>query len=193
MDHGAAPIPDDVLARQAALGDKTAFSQLVSRHGAALYRYVSRLLHDTHDAQDCVQEVMLSAWRNIASFRGSSSVRTWLLVMGRHEAQKIARQRQPHFPQSGSRPAIDFDDVVADMRNRHSGPEGDTLEAELLAALDASLSLLPERQRSVWVLREIEHLSYTEIATVVGTTPTAVRGLLQRARTAIATSMEEWR
>ncbi|WP_328291478.1 RNA polymerase sigma factor [Kineococcus sp. NBC_00420] len=190
---GISPVPDDVLIRQAGLGDKNAFAQIVTRHGPALYRYVSRILHETTDAQDCVQETMLSAWKNIATFRGDSTLRTWLLVMGRHEAQKILQRRRRHFPQSGSRPVIDFDDAVAQLRDLHNDPEGDTIDAGLLAALDAALLLLPERQRSVWILREIEDLSYAEIATVVGVTPVAVRGLLNRARTAITTTLEEWR
>ncbi|WP_432561750.1 RNA polymerase sigma factor [Kineococcus sp. SYSU DK003] len=189
----AAPAPDEVLARRAGLGDKDAFAQLVDRHGPHVYRYVSRLLQDTTDAQDCVQEVMLAAWKNIAGFRGEASVRTWLLVLGRNEAQKMLQRRRPTFPQSGSRPALDFETAVREVRDLHADPEGDTIEAGLLVALDAALRLLPERQRSVWILREVEDLSYAEIATIVGSTPTAVRGLLQRARAAVAQSLEEWR
>ncbi|WP_328291262.1 RNA polymerase sigma factor [Kineococcus sp. NBC_00420] len=182
-----------MLVRQAALGDKSAFAQLVRRHGPALYRYVLRLLGDPSDAQDCVQEALFSAWKNIAAFRGGSTIRTWLLVLGRNEAQKISQRRRPPFPQSGSRAPVDFDRVSAHVRNTHADPEGDTLENELLGALDAALLQLPERQRSVWMLREVEDLSYAEIASIIGASPTAVRGLLQRARTAIAGSLEEWR
>jgi RNA polymerase sigma-70 factor (ECF subfamily) len=186
-------VPDEVLVRQSALGDKDAFAQLVTRHGPALYRYVSRLLNDAADAQDCVQEVMLAAWKGIASFRGDSSIRTWLFVLGRHQAQRISARKRPQFPASGSRPVVDLDEVAEELRDLHSGPEGATLETELLAALDAALTVLPERQRSVWILREVEELSYTEIAVVVGTTPTAVRGLLNRARTTMAAILEDWR
>ncbi|MFD0484265.1 RNA polymerase sigma factor [Kineococcus sp. GCM10028916] len=189
----ASQVPDEVLARQAGLGDKQAFAQLVTRHGPALYRYVSRLVNSTTDAQDCVQEVMLTAWKNIASFRGDSSVRTWLLVLGRHQAQRMLTRYRPPFPASGSRPVVDVDEVAGELRDLHSGPEGATLESELLVAIDTALALLPERQRSVWILREIEDLSYAEIATVVGSTPTAVRGLLNRARTAMAATLEDWR
>lgn len=189
----ASQVPDEVLARQAGLGDKQAFAQLVTRHGPALYRYVSRLVNNTTDAQDCVQEVMLTAWKNIASFRGDSSVRTWLLVLGRHQAQRMLTRHRPPFPASGSRPVVDVDEVAEGLRDLHSGPEGATLESELLVAIDTALTLLPERQRSVWILREVEDLSYAEIAIVVGSTPTAVRGLLNRARTAMAATLEDWR
>jgi len=186
-------VPDEVLVRQAALGEKAAFAQLARRHGPALYRYVLRLLNNPADAEDCVQEVMVSAWRGIGSFRGGSSIRTWLLVLGRNEASKVLQRSRPPFPMSGSRPTVDFDDAVAQVRDLRADPAGDNIESELAIALDAALLLLPERQRSVWILREVEELSYADIASVVGSSPTAVRGLLQRARTAIATSLEEWR
>lgn len=186
-------VPDEVLARQAGLGDKEAFAHLARRHGPALYRYVLRLLSDPADAEDCVQEVMLAAWKGLPSFRNESSIRTWLLVLGRNQAQKLSQRQRPSFPQSGSRPTLDFDAAVAQIRDLRADPERDTIEGGLQIALDAALLLLPERQRSVWILREVEDLSYAEIASVVGLTPTAVRGLLQRARTAIATSLQEWR
>lgn len=190
---GVTAVPDEVLARRAGLGDKTAFAHLVTRHGPGLYRYVFRLLHDPSDAEDCVQEVMTSAWKNIASYRGQASVKTWLLVMGRHEAQKISQRRRPRFPQSGSRPVIDFDEATRDVADLHADTEGESINTQLLAALDAALLVLPERQRSVWILREVENLSYNDIAAVVGITPTAVRGQLERARIAIAQSLKEWR
>lgn len=190
---GTSPSPDEVLVRQARLGEKQAFAQLARRHGPALYRFVFRLLGDPSDAQDCAQEALFSAWKNLDSFRGESSFRTWLLVMGRNEARKISRRNRPPFPQSGSRAPLDFAQVTAKLRDLHVGPEGDTVETQLLVALDAALLQLPERQRTVWILREIEDMSHAEIATVAGISPASVRGLLQRARTAVATSLEEWR
>lgn len=190
---GSTTVPDEVLARRAGLGDKAAFAVLIARHGPGLYRYVARLLHDTHEAQDCVQETMVSAWKNLPDFRGDSSVRTWLLVLARHEAQKTLRSRRRHFPESGSRPVEDFEQASAQVSDLHADPEGDSISTGLLLALEAALLLLPERARSVWILREVEELSYAEIGTVVGITPAAVRGLLSRTRAAVAATLEEWR
>lgn len=186
------PVPDEVLTRRAALGDKAAFAELMGRLGPGLYRYLLRLLDDRGDADDCVQETLLAAWKGLPGFRGESSVRTWLFVLGRHEAQDVLRRRA-RVPASGSVPVVDVHEAAADLRDLRADPEGDTISVGLLAALDASLLLLPERQRSVWILREVEDLSYAEIAEVVQTTPAAVRGLLQRARTTIATTLEDWR
>ena len=67
------------------------------------------------------------------------------------------------------------------------------MERDLLAALDLALRMLPPRQRSVWILKEIEDLTYAQIATVMDATPDAVRGLLERARTSLAITLKEWR
>lgn len=190
---GPSVVPDEVLARQAGLGDKEAFAQLVTRHGPSLYGYVYRLLHDAEDAEDCVQETVLAAWQGLPSFRGDSSVRTWLFVLARHEAQKHLRRNRAPFPASGSRPIVDVDEVAHEVRDLHADTAAEAVEIALLAALDVALRLVPERQRSVWILREVEHLSYAEIATVVGITPAAVRGLLQRVRATVAATLQDWR
>jgi len=192
LDPAAPAALDEVLVRQAGLGDKVAFSQLMQRHGPGLYRYLLRLLNDRGDADDCVQETLLAAWKGLPGFRGESSVRTWLFVLARHEAQAVLRRRT-RVPASGSLPVVDVHEAAEELRDLRADPEGDTITTGLLAALDASLLLLPERQRSVWILREVEQLAYAEIAEVLDTTPAAVRGLLQRARATIATTLEEWR
>ena len=73
------PGEDDAeLVRRARLGDRDAFAALVERHGAAMYRYARRMLHDDGAAEDCVQEALVSAWLSADRFRGEAAVRTWL-------------------------------------------------------------------------------------------------------------------
>ena len=74
-----------------------------------------------------------------------------------------------------------------------SDPVGPVVRTELLEALDTALAELPDRQRAVWLLREIEEMSYHEIAEVLATTPTVVRGQLARARVALQEKLEDWR
>lgn len=180
---------DETLARRAALGDRVAFSEIVDRHGPALHRYLHRLLDNPGDTEDCLQETFIDAWRGLPTFRRESSLRTWLFTLARHRSYR----RQKAFPSSGSRAPVDLEaarEIEADWR---SDPARGTLDAALLAALDAGLRHLPERQASTWILKEVEGLSYAEIATVLGCTPTAVRGLLERARAGLATTLAEWR
>lgn len=180
---------DEVLARRAALGDRGAFAEIVDRHGPALHRYLHRLLDNPGDTEDCLQETFIDAWRGLPTFRRESSLRTWLFTLARHRSYR----RQKAFPSSGSRAPLDLEAARGIEADWRSDPARETLDAALLAALDAGLRHLPERQASTWILKEVEGLSYAEIATVLGCTPTAVRGLLERARAGLATTLAEWR
>lgn len=186
---GPDPRSDDVLARRAALGDREAFAEIVDRHGPALMRYTARFLDDSFQVEDCLQDTFLAAWRGLPAFRAESSVRTWLFTLARHAA--FARLKR--WPVSGSRPHVPLEEVVDRLRDLREDPERASVESALRDALDVALRLLPPRQRTAWLLREVEGLSYTEIAVVLGSSSTAVRGLLERARTTLATTLEEWR
>nr|WP_246314670.1 sigma-70 family RNA polymerase sigma factor [Kineococcus aurantiacus] len=177
------------MARRAALGDRDAFAVIVDRHGPALMRYAGRLLDDADQVEDCLQDTLLAAWRGLPGFRGDASLRTWLFTLTRHAA--FARLNR--WPRSGSRPFLPVEEVQDQLRDLRPGPEGESLDSALREALDVALRLLPPRQRTAWVLREVEGLSYTEIAVVLGTSSTAVRGLLERGRTTLANTLEEWR
>ncbi|MEZ0493868.1 RNA polymerase sigma factor [Kineococcus sp. TBRC 1896] len=189
MDAGRAEVADDVLARRAALGDRDAFALIVDRHGPALLRYTGNLLRRGDQAEDCVQDTFLAAWRGLPSFRGDSSLRTWLFTLARHAA--FARLRR--FPAGGSRPFVPVEEVQDRLRDLREDPERSSVENALREALELALQLLPPRQRTAWLMREVEGMSYEEVASVLGTTTTAVRGLLERSRTTLATTLEEWR
>jgi RNA polymerase sigma-70 factor (ECF subfamily) len=179
---------DQVLTRRAALGDKQAFAAIVARQGPALYRYAYRLLDDPSGIEDVLQETFFDAWKGLPRFRGDSSLRTWLFTLTRHRVYA----NRPRFPASGSRPHIDID-ALDEVPAPDADPAQHNVDSSLLRALDAALRLLPARQRSAWILKEIEDLSYAEIATVLSVTPDSVRGLLERARTTLAQTMKEWR
>ena len=191
--QNAPPTPDrpsdDALARRAGLGDRDAFAAIVTRYGPALYRFVSRLLDEPADVEDTMQETFLDAWKGLPGFRGESSVQTWLFALARRRAHRNYKR----FPASGSRPHIDLDEVADRLPARDADPAGLHLHQDLLAALDAALRMLPPRQRSVWILKEIEDFTYADIATVMAVSPNAVRGLLERARTTLALTLKEWR
>lgn len=180
---------DQALARRAGLGDREAFTVLVSRYGPALYRFVSRLVDEPADAEDAMQETFLDAWKGLSGFRGDASVQTWLFTIARRRAYA----RHQRFPASGSRPHVDLDDVADRLPARDADPADELVHGDLLAALDTALRMLPPRQRSVWMLKEIEDFTYADIATVMAVSPDAVRGLLERARTTLSISMKEWR
>lgn len=177
---------DAVLARRAALGDRAAYAELVRRHGGSLYRYAVRMLDgEHHAAEDAMQEALTRGWIHLSSFRGESSVRTWLFRLVANECIDVRRRRRPR--------AVD-DRVLSTVPAEPAmQPDVVSAAADLRAALDLALGELPWRQRATWLLREIEGLSYDEIAAILGTTVTVVRGQLHRARATLAVRMRQWR
>ncbi len=176
-------VSDLVLARRAALRDRDAFTLLVDRHGPALYRYVLRMVHDPEVAADCLQDTLVAAWTGFADFRAESTPRTWLFGIA-------TRQAYRHRSRAALQPGPLPDDLVETASRR---PDQDAVDTALVEALDMALLGLPPLQRSCWLLREIEGLHYAEIALILGTSNDAVRGLLHRARSTLAETMEGWR
>lgn len=182
----ADPRSDRVLARRSALGDKSAFGVIFDRHAAHLHRYALRMLDGDHEAaEDAVQEALTKAWLHIDSFRGDSALRTWLFRLTANECHSARRRRRP----------IAVDDGLFDALNDSTFPEphDQASSNELLLVLNRALAELPWRQRGAWLLKEIEGLSYAEIADILNTSPTVVRGQLHRARATLKVRMAQWR
>lgn len=180
------PATDDVLAVQAALGDRAAFAAIVRRHGPSIHRYALRMLDgDEQSAEDAVQEAFIDAWLHLPAFRGDAALHTWLFRLG---ANRVLRERRHRRP-------VLVDDQLMALRFHDGtpGPSEQAQHAELWQTLDLALGELPWRQRASWILRELEGLGYEDIAQILQTTPTVVRGQLHRARRALAIRMEQWR
>ena len=177
---------DELLAQRAALGDKTAFSVLFARHGGSIHRYALRMLDNDHQAaEDAGQETFTKAWLRIDSFQHRSSLRTWLFKVAANECRSVRRRRRPI--------AVDDKVFVAIENETFEEPHDQVSADELRQVLERALRELPWRQRSAWLLREIEDLSYQEIAETLETTPAVVRGQLHRARATLKTRMAQWR
>lgn len=173
------------LLRAARLGDQTAYEGLVDLHGPAMLRYARRLMGGDDGAKDVVQEAFVSAWKDLERFEGRSSVRTWLFRIVHRRAVDAQRVRRP----------VPVDDPMISRLSLPApdDPLAEVLRGELLAALQVALSELPGPQRGVWLLREVEGLSYDEIADVMQLPVGSVRGHLHRGRRALAERMETWR
>lgn len=177
---------DPVLARRAALGDRQAFAEIFDRHASALYRYALRMLNGDHQAaEDALQDALTMAWLKMDSFRGDSALRTWLFRLIANACIDGRRRRRP----------IAVDDNLLEVlaTDTAPGPHEAATAEELRQALDVALLELPWRQRASWLLREIEGLSYAEIAKVLDTNTAVVRGQLHRARATLAVRMVQWR
>lgn len=175
-----------MLARRSALGDRGAFALIVHRHGAAMYRYAVHMLDgNVHDAEDAVQNAWIKVWQNLPGFRGEAALRTWLFTITSNEVYSLRRRRHPR--------AVD-DELLVGRADAASGEPGNiVVEGELWHTLGLALTELPWRQRASWLLREIEGLTYADIAAVLDTSTTVVRGQLHRARASLAVRMAQWR
>ena len=165
--------------------DAAAFAEMVGPFRRELLVHCYRMLGSVQDAEDALQETLVSAWRNLPEFEGRSSLRTWLFSLVSRRAVDLQRKRRPT-------PVAD-DFLAAVAPPAHRDPLQDVMDKELVAALQAALAELPHQQRAVWLLRELEEMSYDDIATTLAMTPDSVRGQLHRGRRNLAERMAQWR
>ena len=149
----------------------------------AAYTLARHLLRDEHDAQDVVQEAYLRAWRHYAHFRGGD-VRPWLLTIVRNCCWSWRRSTRP------ARDVVEYDDEVHGDHSSDLPADGAALEDSDRAILRTALAQLPPEYREVIVLREIEGLSYKEIAAVTGAPLGTIMSRLARARTRLAQALD---
>ncbi|OKI25698.1 RNA polymerase subunit sigma-70 [Streptomyces sp. CB03911] len=180
------PVSDQLLAVRAAEGDDDAFAVLVGRHSAALLTLARHLTGNRQDAEDMVQESLLSAWRRLPDFRGDAAFGTWLY--------RIVTNRCLSFLRSRPAPT-----VPPDIRPEpaafpaHGAPEQVAEAHAATRALVQALAGLDPGQRACWILRELHGMHYGEIARTLGISEQTVRGRLFRTRRYLAEAMDPWR
>lgn len=147
-------------------GDEAAFDDIVRRYQERVYQYAYRLVQDRDEASDVAQETFIRAYGKIASFRGDSSLNTWLYRIASNLGINALRKKR-------LRSLIGLD--RAPPIEAPGGPDQDLAADEIRRRVDAAVALLPPRQRSIFVLRHYDELSHREIAQVVGSSEGAVR------------------
>lgn len=189
------PGPDDAaLAERVRRGDERAFTELVERHHSGLIRVARRIVKDDATAEDLVQAAWLSLLDHHETFEGRASVRTWLYrVVTNAALSKVTRERLVPLSALGDDDASPVPEPSRFSPDGHWGEPvhawrsrtpGEALESKELGRLLASaLETLPERQRLVVELRDVEGLDTPEICNVLGLTESNVRVLLHRGRT----------
>ncbi|KMO82434.1 ECF RNA polymerase sigma-E factor [Mycolicibacterium chlorophenolicum] len=175
---------DRTLAAAAAMGERAAFETIVHRYGPLLYGYVRRMISDRDGVDDVVQETFIAAWRQIDNYRGESALKTWLF---RICDRKIIDSRRVRYAEPIDDRLIDPIDPSAD-----SNPAVVLSNTEFLAALERALAELPVRQRAVWVLREIDGLTFPQIGVTLKLSPGAARGHHHRAQSTLRLRMQRW-
>lgn len=176
---------DQELVKQVQSGNKNAFNLLVVRHQNKVMNIVSRYVKNSGDVADVTQEAFIKAYRALPNFRGESAFYTWLYRIAVNSAKNYLTS------QSRKPPASDVDAQEADFYDgsdalrENASPERTLLSEELQSKLFATIENLPEDLRAAITLREIEGLSYEEIAAVMECPVGTVRSRIFRAREAI--------
>jgi RNA polymerase sigma-70 factor (TIGR02960 family) len=188
----------DLLTRARA-GDQEAFRQLVEPYRHHLQLHCYRILGSVHDAEDALQETLLSAWQGLSGFEERASVRTWLYRVATNCCLKMQRSRRRS--QSMSRPASwpdlpeptrlgevlwlePYPDLLLDqLADTAPGPEARSEARETVSlAFVTALQLLPPRQRAVLILRDVLGFHAREVAQILDSTQESVTSALKRAR-----------
>jgi RNA polymerase sigma-70 factor, ECF subfamily len=201
--EGPAPTSDEsALVERLRAGDRAAFADVIDRHGGALLRFARTFLKNEALAEEVVQDTWLAALDGLDGFAARSSLRTWLFTIlankGRNRAVREGRS-VPWSALGGGEdgPAVDPDRFQADGQWKEApgrwteeNPERLALGAETRAAIEAAIASLPEPQRSVITLRDVEGLEAEEICRLLAITLTNQRVLLHRARTRVRQALE---
>jgi len=186
--------PTDVseIVARAKQGDQEAFDLLVERFAPQVYAVSFRILGSREEAEDCVQEAFLRAFKALGKFRGEAAFSTWLYRVAVNVANDAAR-RNRNRPLSASElasanpdgEAPDLDRLADDSSDPAASPEQQAVRAERKEIIVRAVRSLPEHQRTVIILYDIQGLSYDEIARVLHTRVGTVKSRLNRARLAL--------
>jgi RNA polymerase sigma-70 factor, ECF subfamily len=178
---------DRALVERVQAGDQQAYGLLVAKYQRKLLRLVSRLVRDPAEAEDVAQEAFIKAYRALPSFRGESAFYTWLYRIGVNTAKNwlIAnRRRAPTTTEIDNTEAESYGE--SDLLRDVDTPERLLMSKQIANTVNLAMDELPEELRTAVTLREIEGLSYEEIAQVMDCPIGTVRSRIFRARESIA-------
>jgi RNA polymerase sigma-70 factor (ECF subfamily) len=167
-------------------GDEDSFATLVRTHQDQLYRVALRMLGNSHEAQDAVQEAFLQAWQHLPGFRGDSQFSTWITRILINRCHNVQRSRRPADP-------------LPDEEETRSGlPQAPAADAQAVTsqrrdAVRQALLALPMDQRAPLVLTTFGDYTYAETGRILGVSEGAAKVRAHRARRALSTLLQEWR
>jgi len=181
---------DRQLVERARLGDKHAFELLVEKYQRRLLRLLSRMVRDPDEIEDIAQETFIKAYRALPNFRGDAAFYTWLYRIGVNTAKNYLATRKKAMPTISDQ-AMDDDDEPSErlVAQDNNTPESELLSKQVAMAVNQVVDALPEELRTAITLREMEGLSYEEIAESMGCPIGTVRSRIFRAREAIAAKL----
>lgn len=192
-DHGTVQDPDLDLVRRTVSGDQRAYGLLVLKYQRRIQRLIGRMVRDVDLVEDIAQETFILAYRALPQFRGDAQFYTWLYRIAVNTAKKalLALRRDPTFVENFLQK--DDDDETSWRKNEPTAdetPESVLAAKEIAEVVNGAMSELSEELRRAVVLREIEGLSYEEIAIALDCPIGTVRSRIFRARESISAKLK---
>ena len=172
---------DEEVVQRVLGGEKALFEILMRRHNQRIYRIVRGILNDDAEAEDVMQDAYVRSYQHLASFEGRSTFVTWLSRIAMHEAFARARRFSKQTSlESGEAPT---------MINSANSPERNVANMELHNALESAISSLPQKYRSIIIMRDVEEMTTAEAAGALEISEESVKVRLHRARAMVRRSL----
>ena len=170
---------DEELVQKAQQDDERAFGKLVERYETKVYSLAMKMLRNPEDAEDVLQDTFLRAYRGIKSFQGNSTFSTWIYRITANSA--LMRLRKKKLP-TVSIDDADERETPINIADWSPGPVEQLLTQETQKAMDEAIEALPPEFKQVFILRDVEELSNSEVAEILDLSVAAVKSRLHRAR-----------
>ncbi|MDD3180973.1 MAG: sigma-70 family RNA polymerase sigma factor [Opitutaceae bacterium] len=187
---------DRLLVERFKNGDAKAFDQMVTRYWDRIYAMVNQLLRNSQDAEEVTQDTFIRAHRGLTNFRGESAFSTWLYQI----ATNLARNRYWYWWRRKRDKSISFDQPVSQENETtfsemipadQETPEDATVTQEFVHRVAECMEMLNEKHREILILRNVQNLSYEEIAEILGISVGTVKSRIARARESLREKMGE--
>lgn len=175
-------MPNEISLKALHAGDRAEFARLVDAYSRPVYYLGLRMLGNTQDAEDVLQNTFLNALMHISEFEGRSSLQTWLYRIAANEALMLIRRKKPQIDLEVMESGYEPDLTPTQFMDWSALPEDELLSGEGRQVLDQAVAQLPESLRIVFILRDVEGLSIKETADALNLTETNVKTRLLRAR-----------
>jgi RNA polymerase sigma-70 factor, ECF subfamily len=169
--------PSDELLARAQRGDDEAFGLIFAEHHRFVYKFIFAMVGEPGRAEELTQETFLGAYRGIGALRGDAKLRTWLCAIAKNTVYKSIRADHRQCPKSDD--ALETFEFVDE---KNPGPDAQFLNRELNQAIAAALAKLDADKRLIFTLKELQHLSYHEIAEITGHSVPKLKTDLHRAK-----------
>ena len=181
--------PDTKLMLEFAEGDKSAFEKLVLKYRDRIYNLCRHMLNNAHDAEDAAQDTFIKAFQNLKRFKPESSLYTWMYRIAVNTC--LDYKKKPFF-ESLFKSSNDGEEFVVEQSSDNPSPERRYESKQIGYAIQKSLKRLSQKLRTVIILKEIEGLSYKEIAEILDISIGTVKSRISRAREELRELMKEF-